>query len=174
MWRITSIIDLVNDYDMDKLVIGSKGCYAVLFYNTVTKESEEMFIESGVGYFSCTVNCKKRKFQYYYEVMKFICSRYDWDFEHINSVLIVSDKYFMKVEEKLELLSPFKVLAVYRYGTNNSSVITLKDMFDLHKVSIKDGEVRVSDARFKLLCSEDEFKIAYTKYKIARGKVNVE
>lgn len=173
MWRVTSIIDLVNGYDMDKLVIGNKGCYAVLFYNTVTKNSEEMFIESGVGYFSCTINCKKREFQYWHEVMKFICSRYDWDFEHISSVLIVSDKYFMKVEEKLELLSPFKVLAVYRYGTNNSSVITLKDMFDLHKVSVKDGEVRICDARFKLLCSEDEFKVAYTKYKIARGKVNV-
>lgn len=88
--------------------------------------------------------------------------------------LHVADKYFIKVEEKLEMLSPFKVLAVYRYGTNNSSVITLKDMFDLYKVSIKDGEVRICDARFKLLCSEDEFKIAYTKYKIARGKVNVE
>lgn len=174
MWRIISIIDLDNDYDMDKLILGTKGNYAVLFYNTVTKNSGEMFIVSGVGYFSCTVNCKKREFQYYYEVMKFICSLYDWDFEHISSVLIVSDKHFMKVEEKLELLSPFKVLAVYRYGTNNSSVITLKDMFDLYKVSIKDGEVRVSDARFRLLCSEDEFKIAYTKYKIARGKINVE
>lgn len=173
MWRITSIIDLVNGYDMDKLVIGNKGCYAVLFYNTVTKESEEMFIESGVGYFSCTVNCKKREFQYYYEVMKFICSRYDWDFEHINSVLIVSDKYFMKVEEKLKMLSPFKEFPVYRYG-NNSSAVTLKDMFDSYDVAVKNGEVRVCDARFKLLCSEDEFKVAYTKYCIMRGKINVE
>lgn len=174
MWRITSIIDLDYDYDIDKLILGTKGDYAVLFYNTVTKDSEEMFIESGEGYFSCTVNCKKREFQYWQEVMTFICSRYDWNFEHINSVLFVSDKYFMKVEEKLEILSPFKILAVYRYGTNSSFVMTLKDMFDLYKVSVKDGEVRICDARFKLLCSEDEFKVAYTKYCIMRGKINVE
>lgn len=174
MWRITSIIDLDNGYDLDKLIIGSKGDYAILFYNTVTKDSEELFLESGVGYFSCTINCKKREFQYWYETAKFICSRYDWDFEQISSVLLVSDKYFMKVEEKLEMLSPFKVLAVYRYGTNNSSVITLKDMFDLYEVAIKNGEVRVSDARFKLLCSENEFKVAYTKYCIMRGKKDVE
>lgn len=174
MWRITSIIDLESSYDIDKLIIGGTGDYAVLFYNTVTRKSEEMFIESRVGYFSCTINRKKHEFEYWFQVAKFICSRYDWDFEKTSSVLLVSDKYFMKVEEKLEMLSPFKVLAVYRYGTNNSSVITLKDMFDLYEVFIKDGEVRVSDARFKILCSEDEFKVAYTKYCIMRGKKDVE
>lgn len=48
MWRITSIIDLDRAYDTDKLVLNvHQGDYAVLFYNTVTKASEEMFIESG-------------------------------------------------------------------------------------------------------------------------------
>lgn len=173
MWRITSIIDLDNGYDLDKLIIESKGDYAILFYNTVTKDSEELFLESGVGYFSCTISRKKREFEFWFDAMNFICNRYDWHFEQISSVLLVSDKYFMKVEEKLKMLSPFKTFPVYRYGTNNSSIIILKDIFDLYKISIKNGEVRVSDARFELLCSEDEFRVAYTKYKIARGKINV-
>ena len=39
---------------------------------------------------------------------------------------------------------------------------------------IENGEVRISDARFEILCSEDEFKVAYTKYCIMRGKKDVE
>lgn len=70
------------------------------------------------------------------------------------------------------MISPFQRFQVYRYG-KNSSAVTLKDMFDSCKVVIKNGEVQVSDARFELLCSEDEFKVAYTKYCIMRGKKDV-
>lgn len=174
MWRITSIIDLDRACDTDKLVLSvHQGDYAVLFYNTVTKASEEMFITSGVGYWSCTINRKTREFKFWFDAMNFICNRYDWHLEHLSPALYVSDKYFMKVEEKLKMISPFQRFQVYRYG-KNSSAVTLKDMFDSCKVIIKNEEVRVSDARFELLCSEDEFKVAYTKYCIMRGKINAE
>lgn len=144
-----------------------------MFYNTVTKTSEEMFITSVVGYWSCTINRTKREFEFWFDAMNFICNRYDWHLEHLSPALYVSDKYFMKVEEKLKMLSPFKIFQVYRYG-KNSSVVSLKDMFDSCDVIIENGEVRVSDARFELLCSEDEFKVAYTKYCIMKGKKDVE
>lgn len=173
MWRVTSIIDLDRGQDIDKLVLSLNiGDYAVLFYNTVTKVSEEVFIEAGAGYWTVTINRKRHDFISWFSVMKFICSRYDWHLEHISSTLHVADKYFIKVEEKLEMISPFQRFHVYRYG-KNSSVVTLKDMFDSCKVIIKNGEVRLSDARFRLLCSEDEFKVAYTKYCIMRGKKDV-
>jgi hypothetical protein len=174
MWRITSIINLDRDHDIDKLLLNiNTGNYAVLFYNTVTKVSEEVFMELGVGYWIITINRKRHDFVFWFSAMKFICTRYNWHLEHISPALYVADKYFMKVEEKLKMLSPFKEFPVYRYG-NNSSAVTLKDMFDSYDVAVKNGEVRVSDARFKLLCSEDEFKVAYTKYCIMRGKINVE
>lgn len=175
MWRITSIIDLDRAYDTDKLVLNiHQGDYAVLFYNTVTKASEEMFIESGVGYWSCTINRKKREFEFWFDAMNFICNRYDWHFEHISPALYVSDKYFMKVEEKLKMVSPFKEFQVYRYGKNSSIIsVTLRNMFDSYDITIKNGEVYILDAKFELLCSEDEFKVAYTKYCIMRGKKDV-
>ena len=173
MWRVTSIIDLDRGQDIDKLVLSLDiGDYAVLFYNTVTKVSEEVFIEAGAGYWTVTINRKKREFKFWFDAMNFICNRYDWHLEHISPTLHVADKYFIKVEEKLKMISPFQRFHVYRYG-KNSSAVTLKDMFDSCKVIIKNGEVRVSDARFELLCSEDEFKVAYTKYCIMRGKKDV-
>lgn len=140
MWRITSIIDLDRGHDVDKLVLSiNTGNYAVLFYNTVTKVSEEVFIELGVGYWIITINCKRHDFVFWFSAMKFICTRYNWHLEHISSTLYVADKYFMKVEEKLKMLSPFKEFPVYRYG-KNSSAVTLKDMFDSCDVVIKNGE----------------------------------
>lgn len=173
MWRVTSIIDLDRGQDIDKLVLSLDiGDYAVLFYNTVTKVSEEVFIEAGAGHWIVTINRKRHDFIFWFSIMKFICSRYDWHLEHISPTLHVADKYFIKVEEKLKMISPFQRFQVYRYG-KNSSAVTLKDMFDSCKVVIKNGEVQVSDARFELLCSEDEFKVAYTKYCIMRGKKDV-
>ena len=125
------------------------------------------------GLCSCYVANKFRKFDYSYELMDFICSRYNWDSEYVGGSLHVVDKYFIKVEEKLKLLKPFRRISVYGYGDSSSST-TLQNIIDRgYKMTIENGVVKIQDAEFELLCSEAEFNIAYTKYCIMRGKRNV-
>lgn len=174
MWQVISIYDLEEKHDITNLYLNAtRGSYSVTFYNTISKIPEEMIIKFNSGLWICSVANKLRKFNYYQELVSFICKRYNWNSEYIGSSLHVVNKYFLRVEEKLKLLKPFNRISVYGYGDGSSSV-TLQNIIDRgYKIIIENRIVKIQDAEFELLCSEDEFNIAYTKYCIMRGKRNV-
>lgn len=173
MWRIISIYDLEENCNLTRLSLAlDGGKYLVSFYNTVTRVTEEMQLTIDMCVWHCIVGSESNKSYSWYDTSDFICKRYNWDLQHASPNLFISDKYFMKVEEKLKMVKPFKSQAVYRYGVN-SSANTLKDMFDAYYTGVAiDGTVRLLDAKFELLCRENEFNTAYTKYCIMRGKRN--
>lgn len=173
MWRVISIYDLEEKRNITNLYLNATwGSYSVTFYNTTSKNIEEMVIKFNSGLWICSVASKLRKFNYYPELVDFICKRYNWNSEYIGGSLHVVSKYFLRVEEKLKLIKPFELISVYGYGDGSSSV-TLQNLIDRgYKITIENRVVKIQDAEFELLCSEDEFNIAYTKYCIMRGKRN--
>lgn len=173
MWRVISIYDLEEKCNIKNLYLNAiGGSYSITFYNTISKNIEEMTINFIVGLWTCSVANKLRKFNYCQKLMNFICSRYNWNLEYVGCTLHVVDKYFLRVEEKLKLLKPFKRVSVYGYGDGFSQT-TLQNIIDAgYKIIIEDGIVKIQDAEFELLCSEDKFNISYTKYCVMRGKRN--
>ena len=177
MWIIESIFNLKENYNVDHLR-HEGGKYSIKFYNTDTKEREEIILRSTIGeYQSWNISTEySHKYHSWEGILEIIYNRFDWDLEKMSPALYVTDKYFMRIEEKLEMITPPVKHAIYWYNAEyaHDRVESLQSLFDLHylykKGKIIDGVIKIDDAEFKLLCSEEEFNKAVVKYRIAGGK----
>lgn len=93
MWRVISIYNLEEKHDINSLYLNSTGgSYLITFYSTISKIPEEMIIKFNSGLWICSVASKLRKFNYYPELVDFICKRYNWNSEYIGGSLHVVSK----------------------------------------------------------------------------------
>lgn len=177
MWRVFKIVKNKSE-PLKSLQLDALGVdyYEIKFYNTVSKNTEVLCIDCVIaGNYICKVNDKKREFELNHQVIEFISNRYNLNTVAYQHFLVVESLSFLGVEEKLKLIKPFESYKVYRYGTEVGST-TLEEIFLQYYRTfglIEDGILRILGAQFELLCSEDKFELAWTKYLIKKGGAHV-